>query len=139
MAGAGVGKPNKAYLLQAVSKPQSAAQYQTYPIGLAPRFFVFAYAGWKSVDTLLDAFKELSAKHVGAHIHGVCSLSESDSMLVWHNAFKDGDARFPSRATSGFRFFLASLPTLLNSMLPLYRLGMGFDQVDLSHYKLVAD
>jgi uncharacterized protein DUF6602 len=123
------GKPNKAYLLQGTS----------YMDKLSPRFFVFAYAGWKTVEALLNAFKELSMKHAGAHIHGVCSLTEADSISVWHNAFKNGNERFSSLDANGFRFFLANLPTLLNLMLPAHRVGMGFDQVDLRHYALAVE
>jgi hypothetical protein len=139
MAGTGTGIANKAYLLPVVPEPRSPAVYQSYPEALAPRFFVFGYAGWKSDNALLEAFKGLSRKYPAAHIHGVCCLSDSDSVLVWHKAFKEGDARFSIRATNGFRFFLANLPTTLNSMLPLHRVGMGFDQVDLRHYGLSAE
>jgi hypothetical protein len=129
---------NKAYILQ-VSSTSGVAKYGTYFSGLPPRFFVFAYSGWKTADSMLSAFKEISKVHASAHIHGVCSLRDDDSMLVWHNAHMKDVDRFSSIDSNGFRIFLMNLPAMLSSMLPLHRAGMGFDQVNIQHYSVPMD
>jgi uncharacterized protein DUF6602 len=126
--------PNKAYLISADPKPGSPARYHVYYDKLAPRFFVFSYGGWKSALTLEEVFKECSAVHGNAHIHGICCLSEAGGMLVGHKAFQQGERRFSTLPSNGFRFFLMSLPKTLNSMLPPHRLGLGFDLVHIDHY-----
>jgi hypothetical protein len=77
----------------------------------------------------------LSVKQGGAHIHGVCHLSESESYYVAHKAYARED-RTLLIDKNGFHHFLVGLPPTLNSMLPLHRGGCGFDQIDLGYYDL---
>jgi hypothetical protein len=51
-------------------------------------------------------------------------------------AFQKGEDRFSKVAENGFRRFLMHLPITLNSMLPIDRVGLGFDQIDPEHYAL---
>ena len=139
MAKTSDGKPNKVYIRQLPPKPKSPAQYEGYLMGLAPRFFVFGYDGWKTMNGLERNFKELSEQQKGAHIHGVCSLYDKGSLYMRHQAFEKGEARFSPVAENGFRYFLMNLPTTLDSMLPVHRNGLGFDQLYLGHYALAVE
>jgi hypothetical protein len=78
--------------------------------------------------------RRLSNEHTKAHIHGVCTLTKTDSLFIGQKAFSGGASE--SVATNGFRHFLLTLPALLDSMLPLHRHGMGFDLTNLRHYAL---
>lgn len=106
-----------------------------YRNNIAPRFLVFAYDGWKTIDTLYNNFHTFSLVHKDAHIHGVCNLLKEGSLYVRHNAYKEGDERFFKSDVGGFRQFLTSLPTMIELMLPNDRIGFGFDQIDRGHYE----
>ena len=133
------GKDNKAYVRQAPPIPKHAARHRVCTNGLPPRFFVFAYGGWKTTSALKRNFKAISIANENAHIHGVCSLHEDGSLYVRHLAFQKGENRFSQVAENGFRYFLMNLPATLDSMLPIERLGLGFDQVYLNHYALAIE
>ena len=120
----------KSYALPSSKGPGS------YQVTLAPRYFIFSYGGWKTMQALAKNFVAVSDEHPEAHLHGVCSLLKRDSFLIWHNAFKTGEERIGFVKKNGFQRFLMNLPTLLNSMLPPHRAGLGFDQFDLDHYSL---
>jgi len=125
------GAPNKTYM-----RRKSGEEYQIYQCGLAPRFFVFGYDGWKDASDLERNFKALSSASPQAHIHGVCSLNDNGGVYIKHRPHKEGEDRFGPVETKGFRRFLMSLPAMLDSMLPIERIGLGFDQVYLKHYDL---
>lgn len=133
------GKDNKAYIRQIPPGSKSPARYQGYMSGLPPRFFVFGYDGWKTTAALGKNFKVVTRENAGAHIHGVCNLYEGGSLYVRHIAFKKDDERFSQVAKNGFRYFLMNLPASLDSMLPIHRLGLGFDQIYLNHYALAVE
>jgi|RhiMethySRZTD1v2_1073278.scaffolds.fasta_scaffold285047_1 uncharacterized protein DUF6602 len=135
-AGETDNEPNKAYMLR-VEPPRGGppvSTYVSYMDRLAPRFFVFAYGGWQTTATLEEHFGRLSKEHTKAHIHGVCTLTKTDSLFIGQKAFSGGASE--SVATNGFRHFLLTLPALLDSMVPLHRHGMGFDLTNLRHYAL---
>jgi hypothetical protein len=131
MAKTSKGKPNKTYM-----RRKSSAEYEIYKCGLAPRFFVFGYGGWKDDLSLERNFKPLSNMSTQAHIHGVCHLNDSNGSYIKHRPHKKGEDRFGPVEANGFRRFLMSLPAMLDSMLPIWRIGLGFDQVYLKHYDL---
>jgi hypothetical protein len=99
---------------------------------LAPRFFIFGYRGWTSAEVLRKNFIRVSEQQSRAHIHGVCCLGKTDSYFIGHQAFAKGETRFSPVASNGFRNFLISLPTSLESMLPFER---GFDRANVKHYE----
>ena len=128
------GEPNKAYALQLPPQPKTPAQFRIVHTELPPRFFVFAYDGWKKPSALERCFKEISATQQSAHVHGVCTLHKKGSMYVGHQAYGKDDDRFMPVSNNGFRQFLMSLPLSLDLMLPRERNGLGFHQVYLGHY-----
>jgi hypothetical protein len=103
------------------------------------RFFVFGYDGWKRAATLERNFKAISEREKGAHIHGVCNLHGGGSLYIRHQAFQTREIRFSAVVKNGFRYFLMNLPATLDSMLPLDRIGIGFDQIYLEHYHLSVE
>jgi hypothetical protein len=133
------GKNNKAYLRQMKPIPKQSVQHYVIMNGLPPRFFVFAYHGWKTAAALGRNFKAISKTNERAHIHGVCTLYERGSLYVHHLAFQKGEDRFSKIVENGFRYFLMNLPATLESMLPIERLGVGFDRVYLGHYALTIE
>jgi hypothetical protein len=130
------GRPNKMYIRQMPVAPKTAAQYEVRPSKLPPRFFLFGYDGWKKAAALEANFKSLSQERQDAHIHGVCNLYNKGSLYIRHQAFQEGEDRFYQVARNGFRYFLMNLPAVLDSMLPVERVGIGFDQIHLAHYHL---
>ena len=139
MAKTSDGCDNKRYIRQVLAQPKSPAQYALRTSGLPPRFFIFGYDGWKSAAMLERNFRALSQEQESAHIHGVCNLHGNGSLYIRHEAFRQGDDRFFSITKNGFRFFLMNLPSMLDSMLPVDRIGIGFDQIYLKHYDLSVE
>jgi len=136
------GKPEadqKSYLRRITPKRQrEAASFEAYYSRLPPRFYVFGYSGWKDANALESNFKRISESHQGAHIHGVCNLTEDDSFYVEHLAYRKPHERFSKVHGDGFRRLLANLPLSLESMLPTHRTGLGFDPINIAHYNLQA-
>ena len=133
MAKDGSNEANKSYLrLQPPPGEKAVSHFVSYTVGLAPRFFVFGYKGWSSVDTLLRNFRLLSDQYPKAHIHGVCNLTEEESLFIQHEAFVPGSS--PALDRGGFRHFLSMMPLALEGMLPPDRNGMGFDLTNAGHY-----
>lgn len=133
-AGENDSEPNKAYMVRVEPPPgKPKASYVHYMDKLAPRFFVFAYGGWQTIEALEENFGRLSKEHTKAHLHGVCTLTKTGSLFIGQKAFSGGD--FESISTNGFRHFLRTMPALLDSMLPLHRNGLGFDLTDPRHYQ----
>ena len=114
---------NKAYVSSDPSRQRAR---------LPSRFFVFAYGGLRSVETLRRKFAELASQHGAAHLHGVCCLTKHDSFFVSHIAWRAGEHDVVEQ--NGFRYFMLKLPPSIDTMLPSWRQGLGFDRVDLSHY-----
>jgi hypothetical protein len=133
------GRQNKAYIRQVPSEPRSPAKYERYMSGLSPRFFVFGYDGWRTGTALERAFKAVTEENKEAHIHGVCNLYDGGSLYISHRAFQKGPDRFSQVAENGFRSFLMNLPASLDSMLPIHRIGLGFDLIQLDHYALAIE
>jgi hypothetical protein len=127
MAKVGGGKGNKGYWV-----PSAKPLY--YQSNLAPRFFLFGYNGWNREVSFARNFKEATEINETAHIHGLCSLHQGGSFFIHHIPFQTGEDRFSSVYHDGFRRFLMSLPSLLDSMLLPHRIGLGFDLVDISRY-----
>ena len=129
------GKCNKAYKIRVEPPPgKPVAVYEPRKARLPPEFFVFAYDGWQSAAKLREKFELLAKEHEQAHIHGVCCLTRKDSLFVGQRAFKPGKSE--NVETRGFHHFLLHLPALLDSMVPIRRIGMGFDLTDFDHYTL---
>jgi uncharacterized protein DUF6602 len=139
MAKLSQNKGNKAYIRQVNPAPKLSARHYKYMSDLPPRFFVFAYNGWKTAAALEKNFKTVSSLYKKAHIHGICNLYEGGSLFVRHLASGKGEGRFSKVSENGFRYFLMNLPTILDSMLPTHRLGLGFDQIYLNHYALAIE
>ena len=97
-------------------------------------------------------FRRLTARTPGAHIHGCCVLDPDRGLFVGHRAFEKPESRVTPVEKNGLWRFLAEMPNLLNSMLPVKDL-MGvvsenetnrndffahrrdhFGSVDLQHY-----
>ncbi len=134
MAGDKDAMGNKSYLRQVQVEPRSPVRHEEARAKLPPRFFVFAYRGWKTAAALEANFRAVSDEMTNAHIHGICSLSNEENFYVSHRAFAKGDEKYAPVVRHGFRRFLLSLPLSLSSMLPLERQGLGFEQVNLGHY-----
>jgi hypothetical protein len=116
--------------------PKTAAQYKEVKFDLPPRFFVFAYGGWKSEDALAKNFR-LVSENRSAHIHGVCVLCDDDSFYLYHRAYKNDEEWFSPVHRNGFRRFLMNMPSSLMSMLPIDRAGNGFDPINLGNYEIL--
>lgn len=128
------GSGNKRYLRQS---PQNSAEFITEISDLPPRFFIFSYNGWHRMKFLEKHFYDVSELYKEAHIHGLCCLNKKSSLFVQHVPHKKGLEKIaPGEKVNGFRYFMMSLPMMINAMLPPHRLVLGFDQVDLSHYGL---
>lgn len=136
MATDSTGAPNKLYLRLKPAQINTSANYEIITSNLPPRFFVFGYNGWKMITGLKNNFERLSDENLNAHVHGVCNLFKDGSLYVRHNAFKEGTLRYSTDQNNGFRYFLMNLLNTLNSMLNHNRMGLGFDQLYLDHYKL---
>lgn len=130
------GKGNKSYLIGLPSAPRKPASFKVEQNKLPPRFYVFAYDGWKSARALEANFRKRSEQNANAHIHGVCSLHPKGSFYIQHVAFKPLAERISRVSVNGFRHWLMNLPPTLDSMLPRRRNGLGFDQINLAHYNL---
>jgi hypothetical protein len=141
MAQPSKNKWNKVYLrrINAKQTRDEKNEYQPYKDRLSPRFFVFAYNGWKRVSTLRKNFEDVSKEYGNAHVHGVCSLYNCGSLYISHVAFRKGPARISDVDECGFRHFLMNLPKRLQSALPHDHLGPGFDLIDVEHYALQSD
>lgn len=130
------GQGNKAYIRQIPPEPGSPAKYEVCMSRLPPRFFVFGYDGWRTAKGLDGNFRAATRASKGAHIHGICNLHARGSLYMRHLAFQEGEDRFSQVVENGFRYFLMNLPATLDSMLPVHRVGFGFDQIHLGHYAL---
>ena len=133
------GTSNKAYLIQDPPQKGKRVSYRTCYVSLPPRFFVFAYDGWKALVALKKNFVALTGKYERAHIHGICNLHVNGGLFVKHMAFEKGKStHFYTVERNGFHRLLMDLPKTMTSMLPQHRGGLGFDQVDLAHYRLAT-
>lgn len=130
------GDANKAYA-KTVRLPNGIATVGVSHNLLPPRYFVFGYAGPTDLNSLRNDFVSLTMDCPDAHIHGLCTLTERDSLFIWHEPNREPAERAGSGAESdGFRAFLMNMPHVLDSMLPKERQGFGFGQLYLPHYHL---
>jgi hypothetical protein len=134
MAKTSSGDPNKCYSVQDKPKQGKPVRYLTRMSSLPPRFFLFGYNGWQSINGLRKNFAKVSDSHPDAHIHGVCNLTISRSLFVQHVAFAKRHERYAALQAEGFHQFLMAMPYHLNSMLPPDRNNLFFDMVNVEHY-----
>jgi hypothetical protein len=107
---------------------------------LAPRFFIFSYRGWDTAEELHKSFLSATEKFPAAHVHGMCTLSNTGSFYLRHIPHQEGKAKIFDVMEDGFTEFLFSLPQFFDSLLPPhpYRMGLGFDMVNLKRYHVLS-
>ncbi len=130
----------KSYIRHGVDEKGNSVVYAIYN-GLPPRFFIFAYRGYKKPETLRDKFTAATKRYADAHIHGLCVLGDDGTgQYTNHLPFREPSERVGDvLSDGGFAQFLFSLPSSLDSMLFPFpeRLGNGFDLVNIDRYRFL--